>query len=313
MRWSGGMIEYILMSIAIDLTKIRIEKETIDCDLCGSRPSRHRDIVVRDAFGFEVKTVICTRCGNIFLNPRPSKNWYKWFYNNLYDDVVGHQINSPQWREQFFENDLKYGRATYGMLKGSLPSVGRMLDVGCSMGALSLAFEENGWDAWGVDPAQHHIDFAKEHAKGKFFAIPIEDFTADVKFDLIIYSRSLNHILSPSGFFRRAACLLKDKGQLFIRVLDTRLQLLKPRLSTQIDHPTVFSRQSLYNYLSYWGFGIIKSGRTGDYWDILASHQSGAGRRIKNNYFLVRSIILRNTASFCLGHLLHKASMLKRQ
>ena len=55
--------------------------EEVNCSLCGGREMK--TLARRDCVGLPVKTVMCRRCGLIYINPRPTEEWYKDYYASL--------------------------------------------------------------------------------------------------------------------------------------------------------------------------------------------------------------------------------------
>ena len=47
-------------------------------------------------FGLNLTTVICTKCGFVFTNPRPDQNLYQRFYSEAYSEYYGYTAPSPQ-------------------------------------------------------------------------------------------------------------------------------------------------------------------------------------------------------------------------
>ena len=54
------------------------EVEVVPCNLCGSEDAE--PVAARDKYGLPVTTVICRRCGLMYLSPRPSAASYRRFY-----------------------------------------------------------------------------------------------------------------------------------------------------------------------------------------------------------------------------------------
>jgi len=289
------------------MTVINIDFEQISCDLCNSNSAHHGVLAVKDKYGYPVNTVICKRCGNIFINPRPTYDWYSWFYNNLYDKLVGRRFDkSSNYMDDFFEAEKKEGKQIHGNLMDNLPARGKLLDVGCSLGGIASAFREKGWEVYGIDTMEHHIEYAREHVNGIFEVITAENFESPVQFDLIIVLRTLNHMLSPSQFLRRMHEFLKTNGSIYIKALDARFHFYKAHLSTQIDHPYLLSQPVLQSYLAKERYTVETFKRTSGYLEVLASTSHQSPGYLKNNYPTIHLDIYKNTLRFILARLIHK-------
>ena len=297
-----------MTELNLDLSKIKIESELQSCDLCGSSPEFHKNLCRRDKYGFPISTVICRKCGNIFLNPRPTKSWYEWFYNNLYDKIVKRHFESSENLWQFFENEKEDGKRIYAAIQNFLPQSGKLLDVGCSLGGLAKHFEEKRWEVWGIDPMERHIKFAKENVHGTFLATSIENFDTGVKFNLIVILRTLNHLFSPFLFLEKTRDLLEESGFIYIEVIDPRFSLFKPHFRTQIDHPFLLSASTLRNYLTKAFFSLKTLRKINGYYQILATplQEPSQKRKVKNFYCLNSLTILKNSLIFIISNSIRK-------
>ena len=101
----------------------------------------------------------------------------------------------------------------------------RILDVGCGRGWLSLELAREGHEVIGIDSSKEMIlsanktmdsdPYRDERGKLEF---QLSDFSqwklALETFDLVIFNRSLHHILQPDKTVRKAHDLLKKSGQI---------------------------------------------------------------------------------------------------
>ena len=55
------------------------DMEHVGCNLCGS--DQPIEIAQRDKYGLELTTVMCRKCGLLYLNPRPTARSYTKFYS----------------------------------------------------------------------------------------------------------------------------------------------------------------------------------------------------------------------------------------
>lgn len=108
------------------------------------------------------------------------------------------------------------------------PSSGKLLELGCGAGNLSIALSNRGFDVFGVDFSESAIEWAKDNAKqaSKIFDFRVADVTdlscfSDDSFD-VLYDGNCLHCLIGD---RRAVALsewkrvLKKDGMLFISSL----------------------------------------------------------------------------------------------
>jgi ubiquinone/menaquinone biosynthesis C-methylase UbiE len=101
----------------------------------------------------------------------------------------------------------------------------RILEVGCGRGYLSLELARQGHDLLGVDVSEETILIAKRtmtadpynSERGKL-EYQVSDFavwnSADRKFDLVIFNRSLHHISQPTKVLEKVRSLLLPRGRI---------------------------------------------------------------------------------------------------
>ena len=73
---------------------------------------------------------------------------------------------------------------------------GKVLDVGCSSGGMLQIFKEAGYDVTGMDYDKDRVAYGVKKGLNLFEG---DAFDVEGKFDLIIYSHVLEHILDLKG------------------------------------------------------------------------------------------------------------------
>jgi len=239
-------------SFSYDLAKY----ESISCDLCGSKD--------QDTLGFSKiygsRAVICQRCGLVFISPRMTSEWYHKFYQEEYRAMGGGEENL----DTLFKMQYAHGRALAEEFRPYVLTRGLMIDVGSSTGGVLAGLKDVlGVKVLGIEPSE------KEAAYGKKYGIPaqvtlIEDIEKkgiDVPFaDQILSAQSLNHYLSPRYFLTWAWQHLKPSGRLILEVKNFRQQARRSgsvENSIQIDHPHMFTPETVREYISAAGFKIV--------------------------------------------------------
>jgi len=133
----------------------------------------------------------------------------------------------------------------------SLPT-GRVLDVGCGLGWLLSALDDN-WDKHGVEIS----DFAAEHARNhaEIFNGALLDYPSLTEpFDLIVMHHVIEHMLDPPANIRKALELLKPGGRLLLATPDfdsgcARRFGSNYRLLHDPTHVSLFSSDSMHRML----------------------------------------------------------------
>jgi SAM-dependent methyltransferase len=105
----------------------------------------------------------------------------------------------------------RFGRAPYAVF-GLEP--GRVLDVGCGSGELLARYAALGWDAFGVDPAPRVVAAARRRGLNVHEGTLADRPWGSMRFDLIVFSHSLEHIPEPLDVLREAVASLAPNGRL---------------------------------------------------------------------------------------------------
>lgn len=130
----------------------------------------------------------------------------------------------------------------------------RVLDVGCSQGIVPILLGREGRDVLGLDPDEQAIEVAKAYlASGPAHASANVDFVVgdfirhdfgDRKFDAVVMSEVLEHLVDPVPFIERAAALLEPSGRLVVTV--------PFGINDFIDHKRTYYLTEPYQLLSRW-------------------------------------------------------------
>ena len=194
----------------------QVPGEAEQCPACGSPHLDDLDVLQVRRPGRGVLTGFvtgCDDCGVVFSNPLPSVDELHAFYSPSGEwraarqkqpratdvDSAGH---GRSWSKPF--------NAVRGQLRVWAPPPGsRVLDFGCGEGKLLDAFQEHGWETWGIEPA---VDAAFSR-HGRLQAVPDRP-----TFDMIVANHVLEHITDPLALLRRFAAASREDGYLFVSV-----------------------------------------------------------------------------------------------
>jgi SAM-dependent methyltransferase len=190
--------------------------ETLPCDLCSSsKYGIFLDGVASWEYSGVFSFVKCSKCGIIYLNPRPEKQFIKNYYPA--ESYWGRNV------KKFSHRGFKKGREkAYGFLYKEIFSrleKGSVLDIGAGTGLFLSKFRDEGWVVDGNELSDNACKFAEKAYKinlknGDFldFSFPAESF------DLITLNNSLEHLYSPRETLMKAHKLLKKGGLIEISV-----------------------------------------------------------------------------------------------
>jgi len=193
----------------------------MQCPICLSR--RYR-VVAKKHTGYVEGTqfdiVACDKCDSQFIVNDTDKSIYDIIYSNDgnagYDRYYRFAINIKQQSDP-----LKYladQMATYfcvykAISDGSLLDI---LDVGCGYGYLTYALRKAGHKTVGIDISKKAIAFAKKQFGDYFVTCDIIDYHPRKKYDLIIATELLEHLLRPIDAILALTKMLKTGGRIII-------------------------------------------------------------------------------------------------
>lgn len=108
----------------------------------------------------------------------------------------------------------------FGMVKTLIrPESGtgaRLLDIGCSSGALLRSAMTQGFDAEGVEPAAQAAEFAKSTGLKVFHGYLEEARFPALSFDAVTLMEVIEHLPDPSALLREVWRILKPNGVLVV-------------------------------------------------------------------------------------------------
>lgn len=98
--------------------------------------------------------------------------------------------------------------------------VSDVLDLGCGNGSLSRAIAQKGYSVTGVDPSSSGVRFAQQHnSHCTFIQADIESLPYEKlehRFDVVISSEVIEHLLYPRELIRASKRCLKPGGRVIL-------------------------------------------------------------------------------------------------
>jgi 2-polyprenyl-3-methyl-5-hydroxy-6-metoxy-1,4-benzoquinol methylase len=137
----------------------------------------------------------------------------EWFYNNV-------------WREPEFV-EIHWMPRIRNIIAQARQCGGRVLEVGCGYGMLSLELARNGIDVTGIDLSGEHIAVAERYCDENTFTDgfgSLKYLRGDImeaefgleSFDAVIFFRSFHHMSRPDEVMDKVRSILKTKGRLIL-------------------------------------------------------------------------------------------------
>ncbi|MDD5010594.1 MAG: class I SAM-dependent methyltransferase [Phycisphaerae bacterium] len=201
--------------------------------------------------------VVCKSCGFVYADNIPSQA----DFNNYYAVMSKYEFN---YKDGIVSNDyIDYYAKIVNFLIPHITDVNaKILDIGCSTGSLLSIFKSKGYaNLSGIDPSPLCVRTARELYGIEATVNNISNFKADKKFDLIILSAVLEHLVDFGDSMQKIHALLKDQGLLFIQIPDAErfgLYISAPFQQFSTEHINYFSQYSIRNLLEKFSFKTIK-------------------------------------------------------
>jgi len=210
-----------LQSVKGKIASKRYRMVSRPCPVCASDSDSDFEMLAeKDRYGITAPTVICRKCGMVqsrpYMDTESCNEFYRLEQKKLY---VGNSSVSDEYfqRQQVRGNAIfKYVAAELG---ANLSKNSQVLEVGCSAGGILKPFHDFGCPVCGVDLAEDYVRYGRER-----MGMPLEYGTIDAilasgrKFDLVIYSHVLEHIVNVEEELSKIAQALAPGGHLFIEV-----------------------------------------------------------------------------------------------
>jgi SAM-dependent methyltransferase len=188
---------------------------TLDAATLGRRLNAHQGLRPTRKQGVTVSVQRCSVCGLVFPNPMPVPG-----------TLAQHYEIPPEayWTREHLEQSTSAAESqAREFLNRWTGERGRptVLDVGAGTGRMMLAFQDSGFDTWGIEPSEHFRRRALEQRipPERLLLAPIESAELPTDgFDFISMSAVLEHLPDPAGALARALRWLAPRGLIRVEV-----------------------------------------------------------------------------------------------
>jgi SAM-dependent methyltransferase len=235
------------------------------CPACGSPVKK--PWLSQELAGVNFTLDKCCACGTGYVNPQPSLESLQSFYASC-----GHGSKSLTSCAAVMASEVEFPNSTVdaqrlvtyakGLLGACREGKAKALDIGSGYGFFSRAALEQGFQVVAVNPARAENRIFQQ--LNGFEPIPLffeeVDFGME-KFDLVILSQVLEHLLDPFHVLTKVRNLIKPEGVLAIAVPNVDAILIKILKSKSSflglpGHLIHFSRRGLSALLQRAGFEV---------------------------------------------------------
>ena len=231
------------------------------CALCGRR--EYEVVSQKDRRGHPLRTVMCTACGLVWTNPRPTAADVDRYYASSYRiDYARQRVPS---RRKILRGLLgaEERRRAFASLLG--PDV-RVLDVGCGAGEFVYLLRHHGVDASGIEPGAEFAEFSR-----RVMQIPIQTATVESatvaagSIQLITLFHMLEHVADPCQTLSALRNWLDpDRGRLVVEVPSIDSTGQAPDHRFHYAHLYNFTGATLAALGQAAGFMVLDISHTGD-------------------------------------------------
>jgi len=202
--------------------------------------------------------VCCKVCGFAFADNIPSQEVFDKYYADMSKYEYNHQEG-----DSYLGNNLYY-KKIYNFISEHIKDKDvEILDVGASTGGLLSIFKENGYKRLtGIDPSETCSKFSYDKYGINTIATDLSSFDSDIKYDVVILSAVMEHVVDFSGFIGKINEMLNDDGVVFVEVPD--LQRFSEYMSGSVpfqqfstEHVNYFTRITLKNLMCKYNFNEV--------------------------------------------------------
>lgn len=184
--------------------------QKINCLICNSK--KYNVICLNRDYRYSLskenfRLVKCTKCGLIYLNPRPSKkDLYKFYPKKYYDSSLG------LIEKKFVEYLSKQKILDMEKFKQK----GKILDIGCGEGNYLLQMKSEGYEVSGIDVSPGACNIARKKKLKVYCGELKKHHFPNKTFDIITLWHVFEHLYNPSETLKEIRRILKDDGILIM-------------------------------------------------------------------------------------------------
>ncbi len=246
-----------------------LNREYVNCNLCGYSDytvlfKNTDDIMIKfnnrwkenhsDIYKYDTTftTVICNRCGLVYVNPRLKSEILEHFYEEYLPEE---QESNEEMRNFTFANSIEKIRR--------YKERGKLLDIGCANGYFLNKARKEGFDVEGVEKSKSCSEYAKKEFNIKVFDGDFlsYDFVSK-EFDVITLFHTIEHMYQPLETLQKAFNIMNDKGVIMITVPNVNrafnVKITKELWGASCEgHLYAFSTRTLKEMLKKAGFSVI--------------------------------------------------------
>lgn len=232
------------------------------CPICDSEESEELTQIynIEQNLKLPKKQMVlaCCNCGFVYNSFKETQEDFNSYYNDL--SAYGMSYSYGGQETKIYEKD---GRII-DFIKDKINKNSEILDIGCAKGSLLMKLKQNGYkNIYGIEPSGKCFEFLQNNGiKSINDDIFTENDDFKGKFDLILVTHVLEHIVDLKKAILNMKTMLNKNGMIYIEVpnADKYIDISKeftPYFFLPCEHVNHFSMDSFCNF-EHFGFKIIK-------------------------------------------------------
>jgi len=193
---------------------------------CFCEQKSYKEIIIAnyDAWGLNIPTIICDNCCSIrskyFLDNLSIKKFYTegYYYPHMFTATSAQNIGMEF--NEYYSAEVLKGYDIIKFIKNNLDisKIEKVLEVGCGAGGILEHFQKENKKIYGCDWSKDLINFAKKKLPNGIFKIGGVNKFYKKKFDLIILSDVIEHLIEPNLLLSEIRKYLNQAKFVYINV-----------------------------------------------------------------------------------------------
>jgi 2-polyprenyl-3-methyl-5-hydroxy-6-metoxy-1,4-benzoquinol methylase len=257
--------------MSVSASRPALQTETV-CAICG--PHEYEVVGTRDRNGRPLRTVLCTSCGLVWTNPRPSDADVDRYYASSYRVDYARQhvpsrrkilrgLTGAEERRKLFAAELRAGE--------------RVLDIGCGAGEFVFLLRARGVDATGIEPGEEFSDFSRRVMQVPIQTATVESATvAPGSQRLITMFHMLEHAADPRRTLSTIRGWLAHQGRLVVEVPSVDATVQAPAHRFHYAHLYNFTAATLGALGEAVGLSVVKTMHSDDGGNVMCVFEANA-------------------------------------
>ena len=275
----------------------RTERSSIECNLCGS--DIVNEIGNTDRNGGYLRSVICTKCGLSWSDPRPNEDEIRNFYSKDYR-IEYKGTHKPKLKHVYRAGKIALSRREF--IKDILTDGDILLDIGAGGGEFVYLMNKFGYETHGIEPNVGYGSYAQQELE-----VPIQiGFVQQVGlqenfYDVVAMHHVLEHLDDPYSALKKIHKSLHEDGFLVVEVPNIESTCAVPSGRFHAAHLYNFNPESLEQMGGNAGFSIYKTQISADGGVITTIFQKSEKKEpgsseIPGNFDRISAIIKKHSA-----------------